>query len=114
MMKIFPTTKIKELDTYTIENESIASIDLMERASQAITKAISGRWGTETPFTVFVKRHSEPTDKWRDSSGQTGITSTGKNQFGSVGKVPPLHLSIRDWSSFRGMGTYLLFFSSFV
>lgn len=55
---------------------------------------------------ALMKRHSEPTDKWRDSSGQTGITSTGKNQFGSVGKVPPLHLSIRDWSSFRGMGTY--------
>lgn len=54
MMKIFPTTKIKELDTYTIENEPIASIDLMERASQAITKAISGRWSTETPFTVFA------------------------------------------------------------
>lgn len=55
---------------------------------------------------ALMKRHSEPTDKWRDSAGQTGITSTGKNQFGSVGNVPPLHLSIRDWSSFRGMGTY--------
>lgn len=55
---------------------------------------------------ALMKRHSEPTDKWRDSAGQTGITATGKNQFGSVGKVPPLHLSIRDWSSFRGMGTY--------
>ena len=55
---------------------------------------------------ALMKRHSEPTDKWRDSTGQTGITSTGKNQFGSVGNVPPLHLSIRDWSSFRGMGTY--------
>lgn len=55
---------------------------------------------------ALMKRHSEPTDKWRDSAGQTGITATGKNQFGSVGKVPPLHYSIRDWSSFRGMGTY--------
>lgn len=55
---------------------------------------------------ALLKRHSEPTKKWRDSAGQTGITSTGKNQFGSVGNVPPLHLSIRDWSSFRGMGTY--------
>lgn len=54
MMKIFPTTKIKELDTYTIENEPLASIDLMERASQALTKAISGRWDTATPFTVFA------------------------------------------------------------
>ena len=34
-MKIFPTQSIKELDAYTIENEPIASIDLMERASQA-------------------------------------------------------------------------------
>lgn len=54
MMKIFPTTKIKELDTYTIENEPIASVDLMERASQALAKAISGRWDTGTPFTVFA------------------------------------------------------------
>ena len=29
-MKIFPTQSIKELDAYTIENEPIASIDLME------------------------------------------------------------------------------------
>ena len=35
-MKIFPTQSIKELDAYTIENEPIASIDLMERASQAL------------------------------------------------------------------------------
>lgn len=55
---------------------------------------------------AILKRHSQPTDKWRDGAGQTGITGTGKNQFGSVGSVPPLHFSIRDWSSFRGMGTY--------
>lgn len=38
-MKIFPTQSIKELDAYTIENEPIASIDLMERAPQALTKS---------------------------------------------------------------------------
>lgn len=38
MIKIFPTIQIKELDAYTIENEPIASIDLMERASQALAK----------------------------------------------------------------------------
>lgn len=53
-MKIFPTQSIKELDAYTIENEPIASIDLMERASQALTKAIAERWETDTPFTVFA------------------------------------------------------------
>ena len=54
MKKIFPTTKIKELDAYTIANEPIASIDLMERASQALVKAITGRWNIDTPFTVFA------------------------------------------------------------
>ena len=52
-MKIFPTQSIKELDAYTIENEPIASIDLMERASQALTKAIMKRWEAETPITVL-------------------------------------------------------------
>lgn len=55
---------------------------------------------------ALFKRHSNPSSSWKDSHGQTGITGVGKNQFGSIGKVPPLHLSIRDWSSFRGMGTY--------
>lgn len=53
-MKIFPTTSIKQLDAYTIENEPISSIDLMERAASALADAIAGRWGTETPFTVFA------------------------------------------------------------
>lgn len=55
---------------------------------------------------ALMKRHSQPTDKWRDGAGQTGITCTGKNQFGSIGNVPPLHFSIRDWSHKRGMNTY--------
>ena len=54
MIKIFPTIQIKELDAYTIENEPVTSIDLMERASQALAKTISERWNTETPFTVFA------------------------------------------------------------
>lgn len=38
MIKIFPTIQIKELDAYTIENEPVTSIDLMERASQALAE----------------------------------------------------------------------------
>ncbi|ERI85946.1 YjeF domain protein [Bacteroides pyogenes F0041] len=53
-MKIFPTGSIKKLDAYTIEHEPIASIDLMERAAQALTKEITERWGTETPVTFFA------------------------------------------------------------
>ena len=54
MIKIFPTYEVKQLDAYTIENEPIASIDLMERASQTLTTAIAARWTTETPFVVFA------------------------------------------------------------
>ncbi len=46
-MKIFTSTQIKELDKYTIENEPIKSIDLMERASKAFTQAIIERWSQQ-------------------------------------------------------------------
>lgn len=54
MMKIFPTTSIKQLDAYTIENEPIASIDLMERAAHALADTIAGRWKADTSFVVFA------------------------------------------------------------
>lgn len=53
-MKIFPTQSIKALDAYTIEHEPIASIDLMERAAQALAAAIAERWTADTPFTIFA------------------------------------------------------------
>lgn len=53
-MKIFPTPSIKALDAYTIEHEPIASIDLMERAAQALAAAITERWTADTPFTIFA------------------------------------------------------------
>lgn len=53
-MKIFQSTDIKKLDTYTIEHEPIASIDLMERAAQAITQEITSRWDTSFPVKIFA------------------------------------------------------------
>ena len=53
-MKIFTSAQIRELDHYTIEHEPIKSIDLMERAAEALTKAITEQWDTETPFIVFA------------------------------------------------------------
>ena len=54
-MKIFPTYRIKELDAYTIEQEPIASIDLMERAANELADAIAKRWrDKETPFVFFA------------------------------------------------------------
>ena len=53
-MKIFTSAQIRELDNYTIEHEPIKSIDLMERAAQAITRAITRRWPTSVPVVVFA------------------------------------------------------------
>ncbi|WP_315578559.1 NAD(P)H-hydrate dehydratase [Hoylesella oralis] len=53
-MKIFTRAQIHELDTYTIEHEPIRSIDLMERAAKALTKAISEEWTNQTPIVVFA------------------------------------------------------------
>lgn len=53
-MKIFQTNCIKKLDNYTIENEGIQSIDLMERAATALTEAVIERWDTEYPIVVFA------------------------------------------------------------
>ena len=37
-MKILPIEKVREADAYTIENEPVDSIDLMERAAKACYK----------------------------------------------------------------------------
>ena len=53
-MKIFTSAQIRELDDYTIKNEPIKSIDLMERAAKALTRAIAGRWAQAVPVVVFA------------------------------------------------------------
>lgn len=53
-MKIFTGAQIHELDKYTIEHEPVKSVDLMERAARALTRAISETWNTDTPVVVFA------------------------------------------------------------
>ena len=53
-MKIFTSAQSHELDKYTIENEPIASIDLMERAAKVITHAIMEEWSNLMPVVVFA------------------------------------------------------------
>ncbi|GAB6007940.1 NAD(P)H-hydrate dehydratase [Dysgonomonas reticulitermitis] len=53
-MKILTGTQIKEADRYTIENEPIASIDLMERASNAISHWISVNINKQYPFLFLI------------------------------------------------------------
>ena len=52
-MKLFTTKQITELDKYTIENEPIANIDLMERAALQISHWLLKHFSNERKFVVF-------------------------------------------------------------
>ena len=53
-MKIFTGAQIHELDKYTIEHEPISSLNLMERAAKALTRAIEEEWTNRTPMVIFA------------------------------------------------------------
>lgn len=53
-MKLFTSGQIREWDKYTIEHEPIESIDLMERAAEALTIAVTNRWDNDTPVVAFA------------------------------------------------------------
>ncbi len=53
-MKILTCAQQKEADAYTVANESISSIDLMEKAAAAMTGIISSRWDTSHRMVVVA------------------------------------------------------------
>ncbi len=53
-MKIFKLSQVQELDKYTIENEPITSIDLMERAASAIFDSIRKEFDKSSKFNIVV------------------------------------------------------------
>ena len=53
-MKLFTTKQIAAIDKYTIENEPIADIDLMERASLQMTNWIAQQFSTEERLLFFA------------------------------------------------------------
>ncbi|NOY96196.1 MAG: bifunctional ADP-dependent NAD(P)H-hydrate dehydratase/NAD(P)H-hydrate epimerase, partial [Chlorobi bacterium] len=53
-MKIFTTKQIAEIDKYTIENEPIADIDLMERASLQIVNWLVRNISNEKQLVCFA------------------------------------------------------------
>jgi len=54
MKKILKSDQIREVDAYTIKNEPIASVDLMERAAMTITRQIVERFPLKTQVKIFV------------------------------------------------------------
>ena len=53
-MQVLNIDQIREGDAYTIANEPIASIDLMERAAQNCTNWIMENYNKEFPFCIFA------------------------------------------------------------
>lgn len=53
-MKIFSASQVKEIDGLTVRNEPVASIDLMERASAAVTSWLKAHIGRENSLVVFT------------------------------------------------------------
>jgi ADP-dependent NAD(P)H-hydrate dehydratase / NAD(P)H-hydrate epimerase len=54
-MKLFTTKQIAELDKFTIENEPVSDIDLMERASLQIAGWLANRFSTENKMVFFCR-----------------------------------------------------------
>ncbi len=53
-MRIFTCNQIKEIDSYTISNEPIPSIDLMERAAGKLYSWITGEFNRSNRFLIFT------------------------------------------------------------
>jgi ADP-dependent NAD(P)H-hydrate dehydratase / NAD(P)H-hydrate epimerase len=53
MMKILTTRQVREADEYTIKNEPVSSVDLMERAAGAISGWIAGSYPVDTVVKIF-------------------------------------------------------------
>ena len=53
-MKIFTGHQIKEAARYTIDNEPIESLALMERASEALGQAIAERVAQQSELLFFI------------------------------------------------------------
>ena len=52
-MKILSATQIRKADAYTIENEPIASIDLMERAAKAFVEWFDNQFSKSKPIFIY-------------------------------------------------------------
>lgn len=62
MIKIFSTDKVRELDKYTIQNEPISSIDLVERAATVFTSEFCRRYSKQTRIIVFAGQGNNGAD----------------------------------------------------
>jgi ADP-dependent NAD(P)H-hydrate dehydratase / NAD(P)H-hydrate epimerase len=53
-MKLFRSDQIRQIDEYTIKNEPVTSVDLMERAAGQLFNWITARFGRSVRFVIFT------------------------------------------------------------
>jgi hydroxyethylthiazole kinase-like uncharacterized protein yjeF len=63
-MKILTSSQIREADNYTIKNEPVASIDLMERAATACARWLTGNYKSSSSFKIFAGPGNNGGDAW--------------------------------------------------
>jgi NAD(P)H-hydrate epimerase len=61
-MKILTGSQIRQADRYTIENEPIASVDLIERAAARITEYLCERYAGRPPFIFLIGKGNNGAD----------------------------------------------------
>ncbi|MDR1221792.1 MAG: NAD(P)H-hydrate epimerase, partial [Tannerella sp.] len=79
MKKLFETSKIKEIDQYTIDNEPVESIDLVERAASVFTNEFCRRYASrQNRIYVFAGQGNNGADALAVSRM---LTERGYNVF---------------------------------
>ncbi len=53
-MKILTAQQFRELDEYTVRQEGISSLELMERAARCVAEEILTTWTSDTPIVIFA------------------------------------------------------------
>jgi len=53
-MKIFSTQDIRQIDRYTIENEDVTAMELVERVAECVCTEITSRYRTTRPMIIFA------------------------------------------------------------
>lgn len=53
-MKIFTTENIREIDRYTIENEGVSSLELIEQVARGVACEIMSRWRPNKRIAIFA------------------------------------------------------------
>lgn len=54
VMKIFTNSEIRQIDQYTIDNEGVSSMELIERVADGVAAEIAARWRPSKPVVVFA------------------------------------------------------------